>query len=364
MTGQDSLQRMNGADVVAAACSGVWAAAGSGADWNDPARDDQPPSTAELWAAIEFYAGQGRRMFPVAPRSKLPRIKSPHEPGHRCRGECGRDGHGCYDATTDLEKLDRWWHEYPDALIGFATGHTFDVLDLDHKVSDDGQVLDAGDVIDSYVSAHGLSWGPTGGDDSVVAVATPGGGLHLYVQPVAGGLNRAPIDREHLPGCDYRALGGLVVAPPSWSAKRGRRYVWAPGHELRTPPTAPSWLTALVTRSRPDRPAVQPARVTVDMLHADATPYAARVLAGCVDEVTAAQPGHRNAALNGAAYRCGRFVAGGELSGIYAAGRLVAAAVLHGAAQHRAEAIVDYAFAAAATDPARTPDRTGRKVAA
>lgn len=324
-------------------------------DWLDPERDSVHPTGSEMLAAVEFYAGRGWPMFPVAPRSKLPRIASPHEPGHGCRGECGQDGHGCYDATTDMERLARWWDQYPDALIGFGTGHTFDVLDLDRKVSD-GQVVDGGEIIDQYADARGLDWGALVDDEAMMAVGTPGGGLHVYVQPVADARNRAPIDRRDLPGCDYRAMGGLVVAPPSWSFKRGRRYVWGPGHELRTPPPAPDWLAALV-RPPVGRPVVHPARVTVAMRGADATPYAAKVLEESCRDIATAVDGTRNHALNGAAYRCGRFVAGGELAGTVAAARLVAAAVQHGANEQRAAAIVNYAFAAAVKDPARTPNR-------
>ena len=40
--------------------------------------------------------------------------------------------HGCKDATTDPERIERWWTATPDANIGVATGSLL-VVDLDVK---------------------------------------------------------------------------------------------------------------------------------------------------------------------------------------------------------------------------------------
>lgn len=333
----------------------------TGTDWDDPQRDTEPPTGAEMWAAIEFYAGRGFPMFPIAPRTKLPLIRSPHPKGSpergKCRGECGLDGHGCYDGTTDLERLSRWWHAYPGALIGFSTGHQFDVLDLDHKVEDDGSVVDGGEIIDQYAEDRAHDWGGLVDPAVMMGVGTPGGGLHLYVAPVVGSGNRAPIIDPTLRGCDWRTFGGLVAAPPSWSAKRGRRYVWAPGHEHREPPVCPPWLASLARRDDRHPVAAQAVRsTTVEMLGGDATPYTAAVIRGCCEDVARAVEGTRNATLNGAAYRAGRFVAGGELREDYARSSLVAAAVACGLAAGYAEDVIGYAFAAAKDTPARAPE--------
>ena len=39
--------------------------------------------------------------------------------------------HGVKDATTNRARLLAWWTRHPQANIGLATGHRFDVLDVD-----------------------------------------------------------------------------------------------------------------------------------------------------------------------------------------------------------------------------------------
>jgi hypothetical protein len=39
--------------------------------------------------------------------------------------------HGVKDATTNRARVLAWWTRHPQANIGLATGHAFDVLDVD-----------------------------------------------------------------------------------------------------------------------------------------------------------------------------------------------------------------------------------------
>jgi len=39
--------------------------------------------------------------------------------------------HGVKDATTNRARILAWWTRHPQANIGLATGHRFDVLDVD-----------------------------------------------------------------------------------------------------------------------------------------------------------------------------------------------------------------------------------------
>jgi Bifunctional DNA primase/polymerase, N-terminal len=39
--------------------------------------------------------------------------------------------HGIHDATTNPGQLERWWHRWPQANLGLATGIIFDALDID-----------------------------------------------------------------------------------------------------------------------------------------------------------------------------------------------------------------------------------------
>jgi hypothetical protein len=52
--------------------------------------------------------------WPVFPgNSKYPAIPNAHPEGDplrgKCKGECGRHGHGVLDATTDLPTVIDWW---------------------------------------------------------------------------------------------------------------------------------------------------------------------------------------------------------------------------------------------------------------
>jgi hypothetical protein len=140
-------------------------------------------------------------VFPLAAGSKLPAIQSAHpkEQGSECRGECGRDGHGLYDATTDPDKIRYWWSKDPDRNVGIATGAPGpDVVDVDVKpgksgVPSWGKLREAG-LVNGY---HAV-------------VKTPGTGRHFYFEGTGQGNGRLP---DHL--IDFRGRGGYVVAPPS-----------------------------------------------------------------------------------------------------------------------------------------------------
>ncbi|MFO0932928.1 MAG: bifunctional DNA primase/polymerase [Planctomycetota bacterium] len=90
------------------------------------------------------YARAGLPVFPIAPGGKLPAIPSAHPKGDPqrglCHGECGRDGHGFHDATTDETRIRAWWETWPDANIGLRAGEAsgFDVVDLDTQKGGEG----------------------------------------------------------------------------------------------------------------------------------------------------------------------------------------------------------------------------------
>lgn len=323
-------------------------------------REFVEPTTAEKIEATEFYAERGFPVLLLSPDKKLPIIRAAHPEGYGCKGECGQDGHGAYDATTELGTLRRWWKKYPHAAVGIGTGVSCEVLDLDVK---DG--LDAGALIDSYADEHGYAWGDMADEATQVAVGSPSGGIHLYVQPCGGktraNLLKREVDREKT-GIDYRGYGGLAVAPPSWSAKRQRRYLWAGEDYNRELPSCPDWLAEIARGPiKPRTDTVLPREVTVDVLDGDTTPYAKAVLSGACETIAAAVDGTRNPTLNGLAYRVGRFVAGGEIRWKFAEDCVVTAATRCGYAEARARQIVLSAFGAAKDDPARTPPSTKRR---
>lgn len=178
------------------------------------ALDAQPPRLLD--AAVK-YASWGWPVFPLAPGTKRPALPNAHPEGDPlrgvCKGGCGRVGHGVHDATTDVDRLRRYWTEKnPTANIGLATGFLFDVIDVDppKKEGDPDGMLQVPKILESekIPDAHGV-------------VITRTGGIHYYIK-AAGKGNRAGI----LPGVDYRGKGGYVVAPPS-RIDADHRWFWS-----------------------------------------------------------------------------------------------------------------------------------------
>lgn len=241
------------------------------------------------YAAAMALAGGDWPVFPLAPRSKLPLIAQAHPPGdprRGCRGECGRDGHGLHDGTTDAERIAAWWAACPRANIGLRTGVAFDVLDVDVKEANGMATLAR------LLDEHGcLPAGPS--------VATPSGGVHFYLRPTGHG-NAAGF----LPGLDWRGAGGYVVAPPS--TVDGKAYEWAVEPAVPLSP-APEWLVALL-------PAVhRPASTAGPIIRRSASAYARRALESEVGRLAMAAPGQRNHQLNASAYYLGQLVGAGQL---------------------------------------------------
>ena len=78
-----------------------------------------------------------------------------------------------------------------------------------------------------------------------VTALTPTGGQHLYFKYPDCLL---PTKANVRPGIDVRAMGGLVVAPPSIHPKTGTEYRWLKGHfpNDMEPAEAPQWLIDVI----------------------------------------------------------------------------------------------------------------------
>ena len=185
-----------------------------------------PAAIPQLLRAALHYAEMGWPVFPIVPRGKKPVIPRAHPKSDPCRGECGREGHGLYDATLDPETITRWWTGWPTANIGLRTGVAFDVLDVDGH-HDGWKSL-------AYATAE------FGRLSSSPVASTPRGGCHFYFLPTGRGCKV-----DLLPGIDWRGKGGYVVAPPS-VGPNGASYEWqVPPKEQELQP-APPWLTRAV----------------------------------------------------------------------------------------------------------------------
>jgi hypothetical protein len=206
--------------------------------------------------------------------------------GCSCRDpDCGQVGkhplgslvpHGVKDATTNRARILAWWTRNPQANIGLATGHLFDVLDVDGPQGEQ--------AIRTLAAEHRL-------ESSGPLVRTGGSGWHYYLHPT-GLANAHPRD---LVSVDWRGRGGYVVAPPSRHAS-GHPYQWAPGRDLTTPPgQVPATLLERLQphqRQRPPAPAQPPAAVD-----GPGDRYARVALAEELARVATAPVGQRNRQL-------------------------------------------------------------------
>jgi Bifunctional DNA primase/polymerase, N-terminal len=249
------------------------------------------------WRLRDAALGYASRGIPVLPlhyplpdRSDLQPVGGNRHPavgsGCSCRDPgCGQLGkhplgglvpHGVKDATCNRARVLAWWTRRPQANIGLATGHRFDVLDVDGPAG--------AQAIQELAATHGLqSFGPL--------VRTGGGGWHYYLAPTGLGSIQ-PQGLEHV---DWRGRGGYVVAPPSRHAS-GHPYQWAPGRDLDTPPgQVPAVLLERLQphqRQRPTSPVPPPA-----VVDGPGDRYARAALAEELACVAAALVGHRNRQL-------------------------------------------------------------------
>jgi hypothetical protein len=184
--------------------------------------------------------------------------------------------HGVKDATTNRARILAWWTRHPQANIGLATGHRFDVLDVDGTEGER--------AIRQLAATHGLaSSGPL--------VRTGGGGWHFYLAPTGLG-NVHPAGLAHV---DWRGRGGYVVAPPSRHAS-GHPYQWLAGRALDTPPgPVPSVLLQRLQPRQLQRPTGPDQLPTA--ADGSGERYARAALAQELARVAAAPVGQRNRQL-------------------------------------------------------------------
>ena len=249
----------------------------------------------QLREAALGYASHGIPVlplhYPLPDRNGLQSVPGARQPAVQrascsCRDlGCGQVGkhplgslvpHGVKDATCNRARILAWWTRHPQANIGLATGHTFDVLDVDGPAG--------ARVIQELAATYGL-------ESSGPLVRTGGGGWHYYLASTGLG-NVQPRDLEHV---DWRGWGGYVVAPPS-SHPSGHRYQWVPGRDIDAPPgQVPAVLLERLQprqRQRPTSPVPLPA---LDDGPGDR--YARAALAEEVARIAAAHRGERNRQL-------------------------------------------------------------------
>jgi hypothetical protein len=166
--------------------------------------------------AAAVYAEMGWPIFPLRARSKVPAT-----------------AHGFKNATSDVDRVRRWWARHPDSNIAVQTGVLFDVIDVD---GDTGFR-----TLAKTVAAHGAL-------DTGAIVCTPGkvvdgahvgAGAHYYVAVTGLGYTSFGANLE------MKAAGGYVVLPPSIHPDGTGAYEWVQAPDPAVPyPPAPDWVHA------------------------------------------------------------------------------------------------------------------------
>lgn len=271
-------------------------------------------ATALALAHALSAAGRGLAVLPLS-RTKLPALRSPHRddpvPARPpCHGECGRFGHGVYDASTDPARIRELFAAAPRATgYGIACGlppyHLIGV-DLDTKAGTNARA-----ALRELAVRHRFTLPAT------VVVLTPSGGLHLWLSGPPDAV--VPNSAGRLaPGIDIRGAGGYLVGPGSRTAHG--TYATAPGTAHLVPaPCPPPLLRLLLPPPRTPRRALAQG--------------AGRHGHGLVQFVLGAHEGQRNTRLFWAACRAYENGTGPALHG-----PLLDAALTTGLTEHEARA--------------------------
>lgn len=166
------------------------------------------------------YANQNWPVFPCNPLDKRPLT-------HR----------GFLDATTDQQQIERWWKQWPNAMIGVPMGAPTNVfcVDLDIKEKADGRqmwsmLLASNNVEEPNTRVH----------------ETPSGGKH-YLFIWQDGIRSIPLGKL-APGIEIKGNGGYIVVPPSRNSN-GKDYI-SNGAECSY---APEWLLDMIREYRARR---------------------------------------------------------------------------------------------------------------
>ncbi len=179
------------------------------------------------------YATAGYQVFPL--RGKLPRgncpacePRSPRYRPHRPT-DCGCQlCHGLYAASSDPQRVGRWWTRWPQANIGARVPSSLFVLDLDPR---HGGL----DRLAALEAEHGLL-PPT----RVSYSGRGDGGQHRWFLHPGGPLSAARLG----PGLDVKTSAGYVLLPPSRHPATGKPYTWA--EPTLDPVRVPAWLHRLL----------------------------------------------------------------------------------------------------------------------
>lgn len=297
-----------------------------------------------LWAALG-WAETGWPVFPLVDDGYLPRIQSPHDPGsQRCRGECGKYGHGVHDATTDPITIGVWWRLWPSAGIGGGLAGRL-VVDLDPR--------NGSDATWEQAIRDGREWPATREHH------TKRGGRHLVFEcdpERATALNQRPVLGR---GIDVKAgPNAYVVLPPTR------------GYKVFTdidPAPLPAELVGIADNLTPKLETAGETKPPRYASGQDGTAYGIKGLNKELEKLTKAwemdpSADTFNNQLNKCAFAVGQLVAGGELDDTYGRGQLESFARDMGAPPDQFKTI-DSGYSSGLGSPRSAPTKKGKPLA-
>jgi hypothetical protein len=279
------------------------------------------PSGLTFEAAALAYIRRGWPVF-VLGRSKRPVANCPacrtagreHDPAACPCLTC----HGFHAATTSPARLAAMLAAVPRGLLAIRTGTAAGLAIIDIDPRNGGQVDPA-------------LMTPT------AAVATGGGGWHLYYRHPGGPLLAALPGRA---GVDVKADGGYVVAPPSVHPGTTRAYRWAGDRPVCEMPPA------LAAALAPPPAAVRPAPLSgpVPARRAGGISSPPALLTAHLRAVQTAPEGRRRVTLYGAARGIARMVTAGAITEADAIAALTAAGLAAQQTERDIRAAIEGAF--------------------
>jgi hypothetical protein len=177
-----------------------------------------------LLEAAKNYAKLGYKVFPLTPLSKIPM----------------KGTKGSKEATTNLDVINEWWKNEPQANIGLVT-EKFLVLDIDVHDEENNGYESLKLLQDTFEELPKTS-----------IIKTANEGLHIYLSKPKG--VHLPQKIAFMKGIDIKAHpNNYVVAPPS-QIKRQDKSIGT--YELRDKaPIAesPQWLIDYILRNEPKK---------------------------------------------------------------------------------------------------------------
>ncbi len=186
-----------------------------------------PKQQSELLRAALAYAKRGWRVlpcwWPVDGKCACGGKPGDCKPGKHPIPDCVP--HGVSNATTEADKIKRWWGKYPQANIGIAAG------------AESGLIITDCDSEDAF-----RKWRKRLGIETLRAKSGRPGRFHEYLlHPKDGRVipHRDTFDTD----TEVKSDGGqgkYVIAPPSLHVN-GKRYEWALDKPVQP---APEWLIA------------------------------------------------------------------------------------------------------------------------